>query len=259
MTREQTRQLGIEFERRLMELIPQYQFEAKLTTNDIYSYLNQFQRVYVKQLFLLSDSTDHSSKQYANISNVVRSLIRNKRLNHPIKDENRQEYTLFNFPKDYYMYIRSTSIIDKNYKAQDKLSYFVHTPNLVIKEDEVPSVLQSYYNQGGILRNPLIVFEADNINYQYLKVFHDKYTHIDALDLTYYCYPYDFNVLGFDDEDMKEGAIHSYCELPYFCFDDLVDGALKLFIQNYKNVNSYNQQPQRQEQQRQNQRQEDEQ
>jgi len=57
-------------------------------------------------------------------------------------------------------------------------------------------------------------------------VIHDKYTHVDAVDLVYIRQPYKFNVLGFDDEDMSAGAIHSYCELPYTCFTELVEGAV---------------------------------
>ena len=33
---------------------------------------------------------------------------------------------------------------------------------------------------------------------------------------------------------MSEGAVHSYCELPFSCFDELVDGAVKMYIQEYK-------------------------
>lgn len=40
MTLEQTRQLGIEFERRVQTMIPETEFVAKLDTDTIYSYLN---------------------------------------------------------------------------------------------------------------------------------------------------------------------------------------------------------------------------
>ena len=68
----------------------------------------------------------------------------------------------------------------------------------------------------------------------YIKVIHDIYTNIVALDLVYYCQPYAFNVLKYNDDDMSTGAVHSYCELPFSCFDELIQGAIDLYIQNYK-------------------------
>jgi hypothetical protein len=42
MTLEQTRNLGIEFERRVQTMIPEREFIDKLDTETIYSYLNQY-------------------------------------------------------------------------------------------------------------------------------------------------------------------------------------------------------------------------
>jgi len=42
MTREETRNLGIEFERRLIEIWPDFQIASKLDTDTIYSFLNEF-------------------------------------------------------------------------------------------------------------------------------------------------------------------------------------------------------------------------
>jgi hypothetical protein len=42
MTIEQTRRLGIEFERRLQTMFPAAKTIAKVDTEDIYSFLNQY-------------------------------------------------------------------------------------------------------------------------------------------------------------------------------------------------------------------------
>ena len=42
MTKEQTRQLGIEFERRINEIYPEFQTKEKLDTDTIYSFLSEY-------------------------------------------------------------------------------------------------------------------------------------------------------------------------------------------------------------------------
>lgn len=110
----------------------------------------------------------------------------------------------------------------------------MHTPNSSIKQDDVQNVVGAFYNQNGIIRNPLVVLESTSSESPYLKLIHDRYTNIVGLDLVYYCQPYAFNVLNYNDNDFSEGAVHSYCELPFSCFDELVRGAVEMFISQYK-------------------------
>lgn len=141
---------------------------------------------------------------------------------------------IFNIPEDYYMYIRSTSIIDKNYKSGDILKKPVRSSNITIKQDDASELILAFYDSKGIMRRPAVVFESTLKGSDYIKVIHDCYTDIIALDLTYYCQPYAFNVLKYNDKDVSVGAVHSTCELPFSCFEELVSGAVEMYITQYK-------------------------
>ena len=245
MTQEETRKLGIEFERRLIEVYPQFASEQKLGTDAIYSFLSEFQTQYVKILYSTEDDFQRGTRRAKRISDVSRSLIR--RVN--IKTSN--DDGIYNLPDNYAMYVRSESIVTKNYKSDKVLENGVITPNILVKQEDVDNVINAYYNYKGIIKNPLVVFENTSYTSNQFKVISDTYTQIESVDLTYYCQPNAFNVLKFDDNDQSAGAVHSYCSLPYSCFEELVSGAVDMYLNRYKlklaQGNSKQSQPKQQE------------
>lgn len=245
MTREETRKLGIEFERRLIEIYPQFASEQKLSTDAIYSFLSEFQTQYVKILYSTEDDFQRGTRRAKRISDVSRSLIR--RVN--IKTSN--DEGLYKLPDNYAMYVRSESIVTKNYKSDKTLENGVITPNILVKQEDVDNVINTYYNYNGIIKNPLVVFENTSYTSNQFKVITDAYTQIESIDLTYYCQPNAFNVLKFNDKDQSAGAVHSYCSLPYSCFEELVSGAVDMYLTQYKlklaQGNSKQSQPKQQE------------
>ena len=63
MTIQETRNLGIEFERRVQTMIPETEIVTKLDTETIYSYLNQYQDKFVCDLYKAIDQVPVSNTQ----------------------------------------------------------------------------------------------------------------------------------------------------------------------------------------------------
>ena len=247
MTQEQTRNLGIEFERRLQIAIPQL---PKLDTETIYAYLNEAQILLVTQAADAAPVQQQDQKTTASAAStmqtVAQQMVRHKILSLPndgspiptkeiiTEDQWRLGYgdlmcKCYELPDDFLKYVRSSSLVSRTYKDRTFDTENLHIlPNILVEESNVNKALQAPYNPGAIMRKPIAVLEHNNMDY--IKIIYDVYTSLDGVDLTYYKIPYKFNVMNFDDGDMTIEAIHSYCELPYACFETLVEMALSLFM-----------------------------
>lgn len=219
MTIDQTRQLAVEFERRIQTIDPTTVADAKLDTDTIFAFLNQYQYIYIKQAYMSTDQITSGSRANRRVNDMMKTLIVSKEIKPIGHDYNDDLTDIFELPEDYFMYIRSASKVlgtYKNYEAE------VTTVNDFIKQDEVSLVLNTFYGKDGIIRKPLVILETTRDSYSIMEVIHDRYTRIQSIMLTYYRKPVEFDIL--------EGRA---CELPYDCFEDLVSGAVELYF-NYK-------------------------
>ena len=103
--------------------------------------------------------------------------------------------------------------------------------NVLVKQPDANMVINQAYDQHRILRNPVVILEANGI-----KVIHDEYTTINNVDLTYIKLPAEFSILT-----------DTPCELPMECFNDLVAGATDLYIRHLTATQPKQQRKQREE------------
>ena len=75
MSIDETRQLGIEFERRVQTMIPDTEFLDKLDTETIYSFLNQYQDKYVHEIYRNLDQIPSGSHLSAHVEAVLQAMI----------------------------------------------------------------------------------------------------------------------------------------------------------------------------------------
>ena len=228
MTLQETRQLGIEVERRLQTILPTFKLENKIDTEDIYAFLNQFQKQYIDELYRQNDNVASGSRTAVLIEDLLRTLTTHETLLNGASDGSADvRNTVFTLPNNYYAYVRSVSSITGNYK-NPVLSAKVS--NVLVKQPEANSVINQAYDQHRILRNPVAVLEQGKI-----KIIHDEYTTINNVDIIYIKLPAEFSILT-----------DTACELPMECFNDLVAGATDLYIRHLT-ATQPKQQPKKQE------------
>ena len=229
--------MQMEFERRITLMNPNFELKEKISSDTIFSFLNAYTERYVRMNYLQEDQVLDGTRAQKKNADALKGLITRGLYSIIAKDANNTDKVSDRaiLPNDYFLYIRSNSLISKNYKLSTEITdekNYVVTPNKTIREDDVEKVISTYYNKA-IMLNPYIVLNAGNnadINKElYINVIHDEYTIIKKLDLVYYRKPKRFDVIGVDGINVL-----NKCELPENVHMELVEGAVEMFITEAK-------------------------
>lgn len=231
------REMQIAFERKVQLVSPDLALKEKLTSDTIFYFLNAYAERFVRAAYIAEDKLEEDSRALKKNTDSVRSLITRVSLPVQAKDLDNSDKTTdrVELPADYFLYVRSNSIISKNYKTETEIANaanYVVTPNNTIREDNVEAVITTYYNKN-ILLNPYVVLNqgnnADVTKKGYLNIIHDSYTTIKEVDLVYIRKLKPFNVIGTDGT-----TILDHCELPENSHMEVVEGAVDMFITEAK-------------------------
>ena len=244
MSISDTRKLGIEFERRVQTMIPEKEYLDKLDTETIYAYLNSYQDKYIHDIYRNLDNIPSGSKLSAHVESVLQSLMEQITLdaNNPeqaksymgdIADQNgvpvieNGRSVVYYLPTDFYMYIRSVSRVSSTYsfRSNDTKTLPIRVlPNELVSQSDIWRLIETPHNSLRILRYPAASLGAyekvGEINYPTLHVIYDQYTTPEAIKVIYYKQPRHFDLMT-----------STACELPLDAFDDLVTGAVDLYVQ----------------------------
>ena len=215
MTHEETRAMIIEIERRLQTMDPTMQIQNKIETDDIVSFLNQYQNMFIKDVYLSKSKVRDDKRLSSKLNDYLSTLYTKQALQTNV---DRDDYTVvYTIPSEYLSYIDSTSRISNTLYIKPINAYEVHNEYIDNIQD-INNVINEVYNAGFIMRKPVITVSQYN-NERTLTLFHDTYTSIINTDLFYIRTP---QPITLDD--------NSACELPYECFDDLVQGTVDLYV-----------------------------
>lgn len=239
MSIDETRQLGIEFERRIQTMIPEKEYD-KLDTETIYSFLNQYQDKYVHDIYRNLDGIQSGSKLQSHVDSILQSLIKTENIStagldyddNTVQDQNlvivdtARSYTV-QLPQKFYMYLKSVSLVTSTYsfRQNDTGDAKIRIlPNQLVSQNDVWKLVETPHNSLRILKYPAAVLNEDygttGTKYPTLTVIFDRYTTVVGIRVMYYKQPDHFDLMT-----------STPCELPMDAFDDLVTGAVELYVQ----------------------------
>lgn len=231
MTLLETRQLGIEFERRVQIMIPQKEILEKLDSETIYSFLNQYQDKLIHDLYKTVDQIPTS-----NTETYIETLLNGMMETVTLTPSSTRPICRCELPANFGLYIKSYSNVSSSYRMDGQTGAGT-IPNELISVKDVNKLISRPQDSLRILRSPIVWLADDNG----LGALYDRYTQPNTILLEYYKVPNYMNPMT-----------STACELPMEMFEELVSGAVDLYVQYVAGAEANRRRQQEQAQQRRN-------
>ena len=215
MTLDETRQLGIEFERRVQVMIPEKEIVEKLDTETIYSFLNQYQDKFIHEIYVSLDNIKNSPKPSEYVESILQGLLSTEDILIHESDYNANIYE-GTLPEDFWLYLSSFTKVNESFSYKNNKQFSGILQNTTISRSQLAEHMRTTYDSMRILRKPLVCFDKD----RRINVLCDRYTTPTAINLSYYRVPKYMNII----ESIP-------CELPIEVFETLVSGAIDLYTE----------------------------
>jgi len=121
------------------------------------------------------------------------------------------------------LYIRSVSSVSSTFSfkssSQGNNDSIRILPNELVSQNDVWKLIETPHNSLRILRHPAAVLSKYKSNKPTITVVYDQYTTPLGIKVLYYAEPIHFDIMT-----------STACELPMDSFDDLVTGAVDLYV-----------------------------
>lgn len=219
MTIEETRQLGIEFERRVQTMIPEAEIVSKLDTETIYSYLNQYQDKFIHDIYKALDNIPTPSKPSAYVERILQGLLTTTESVDVNKNDNKFSV---NLPENFGLYVDSYTTVTDSHRYKG-LNGSGEIPNVLISKTKAQEFQIRPQDDMRIMRQPVAYLDSNNS----IVVICDRYTEPKTFKMSYYKVPKYMDLFKAVQTSGREGV----CELEMDVFDDLVTGAVDLYVQ----------------------------
>jgi hypothetical protein len=218
------REMQIAFDMQIQLIYQKLEIEEKPDSYTILYFLNRAQENYIKENFLskgqIKDNIEYIQKRSDTLKNLISRYTETESTTALDATEVDGGIEL-SLPSDYLYYIKSFSYATNDLSSP---STKVWTPNRVVGHDEIDNITTGLFNTP-ILRKPCIVFEENDTAILYK----DQDTAIYNYSFIYLRKPLELTIeTAVEDETTIE------CELDEYTHQDIVELAVKMFIEDYK-------------------------
>lgn len=192
------------------------EFQQKLDTETIYSFLNQYQDKFIHDVYRQLDQVQSPSKLSAYVETILQGLL--TRYTSNVTPDNNNVFYI-DLPIDFGLYLSSTTRVSRSYSMKNTTETEGASgivPNTLVSQSDADALITRPQDSMRIMRQPVACLS----NNRTIKVFCDKYTTPTEFELSYYKIPKYMDLMT-----------SSPCELPMDAFEDLVSGAIDLYVQ----------------------------